>query len=100
MTYVWHEAEQHRAALAALRALGEAVATVARARLVSRVADGQTVRVFLDDRDLELWQHGHELCLSEYQHQRSPRRLHTFAGYSDDVAAEAVARLIEEVGRE
>lgn len=92
------ERMQHHEALIALRAFGVAIATVARARLVSRVLDTRTVVVRLPGRRLELWWYGAELCLSEYEHNRTPRRLCTFAGHPEDVAAEAVARLLEEVG--
>ena len=93
------ERMQHHEALIALRAFGEAIATVARARLVSRVLDTRTVVSRLPDgRELELWWYGAELCLSEYEHNRAPRRLHTFTGQPEDVAAEAVARLLAEAG--
>lgn len=92
------ERMQHHEAMIALRALGAAIATVARARLVSQVMDTRTMVVRLPGRRLELWWYGTELCLSEYEHNRTPRRLHTFAGHPEDVAAEAVARLLEEVG--
>lgn len=85
-------------AVVALHALGEAIATVARARLVSRVLDTRAVVVRLPGRRLELWWYGTELCLSEYEHNRTPRRLCTFAGHPEDVAAEAVARLLAEAG--
>lgn len=91
------ERMQHHEALIALRALGEAVATVARARLVSQVMDTRTMVVRLPGRRLELWWYGAELCLSEYEHNRAPRRLHTFTGQPEDIAAEAVARLLAEV---
>lgn len=103
MTYVWHEAQAHRAALVALRALGEAVATVARARLVSSVADGGWVswESADDARMLELWRSRDGLCVSEYSAAHvQGRRLHTLEGDPEDIAAEAVARLIEEAGRE
>lgn len=103
----WHEErarrDARRDALAALRALGEAVATVARARLVSSVADGGWVRWESADgeRMLELWQSHGGLCISEYSAAHvQGRRLHTLEGDPEDIAAEAVARLIEEVGRE
>lgn len=93
------EEAERAASLIALRAFGEAIATVARARLVSRVMDARTVVVRLHDgRELELWWYGAELCLSEYEHNRAPRRPRTFAGQPEDIAAEAVARLLAEVG--
>lgn len=93
------ERMQHHEALIALRAFGEAIATVARARLVSRVTDTRTVVTRLPDgREIELWWYGTELCLSEYEHNRAPRRLRTFTGQPEDIAAEAVARLLAEVG--
>jgi hypothetical protein len=87
-------------ALIALDALGEAIATVARATLIVRVAVGHSVRVDLGDgtenaQVLELWQRGASLCLSEYAYNRSPRRLWQIEGQPEDNAAEAVARLIE-----
>jgi hypothetical protein len=92
-------ARAHADALAALDALGVAVATVARATLIARVAIGRTITVRTEvdgvERGLELWQRGSSLCLSEYAHNRAPRRLWQIEGQPEDNAAEAVARLIE-----
>ena len=89
----------HVDALIALDALGVAVATVARATLIARVAIGRTVTVRTEvdgiKCDLELWQRGASLCLSEYARNRAPRRLWQIEGQPEDNAAEAVARLIE-----
>lgn len=93
-------AREHTDALAALNALGVAIATVARASLIVRVAVGHSVRVDLGDgtenaQVLELWQRGASLCLSEYARNRAPRRLWQIEGQPEDNAAEAVSRLIE-----
>jgi hypothetical protein len=94
-----HAARAHVDAIAALDALGVAVATVARATLIARVAIGRTVTVHDEvdgvERGLELWQRGASLCLSEYARNRAPRRLWQIGGQPEDNAAEAVARLIE-----
>ena len=91
MTYVWAKAEQHRAALVALRALGEAVATVARARLVcaelAHAPEGtagertRCVRVLetmlreIDAEEDRAWQMHDETHLRDYALRRETLRL-------------------------
>lgn len=86
----------------ALWAFGHVIAAMARMQMIARVAVGETVRVDIDnpraERGLELWQRGASLCLSEYAQNRAPRRLWEIEGQPEDIAAEAVARLLEEVG--
>jgi len=89
---------RHSEALAALSALGEAIATVARAQMIGRAAAGHTITVDLGARAVELWQHGGSLCVSEYS-DRAPRRLREIEGRPEDCAAEAVAALLEECER-
>jgi hypothetical protein len=99
LTHQARAAREHADALAALDAFGVAVATVARATLIARVAIGRTVTVHDEvdgvERGLELWQRGASLCLSEYVHNRAPRRLWQIEGQPEDNAAEAVARLMD-----
>lgn len=83
---------------AALHAFGEAIATIARAQMVGRVAAGQIIAVDLGARTIELWPHGGSLCVSE-RSALSPRRLREIEGNPADVAAEAVAAMIEECER-
>lgn len=95
---VWGRAR----AIASLHALGRAIATIARAQMIARVAIGRAIRADMDEphaeRGLELWQRGASLCLSEYAPNRAPRRLWEIEGQPEDHAAEAVARLLAEVG--
>lgn len=103
MTFVWsgqtaQAKRKHSEAIAALRAFGEAIATVARAQMIGRAAAGHTITVDLGARTIELWQHGGSLCVSEYS-DRAPRRLREIKGRPEDIAAEAVAALLEECER-
>lgn len=96
------EVWMRKRAIDTLHAFGRAIAAVARAQLIAHAAIGRTIRVDMDEpnaeRGLELWQRGASLCLSEYAPNRTPRRLWQIEGQPEDIAAEAVARLLAEVG--
>lgn len=86
-------------ALDALRALGGAIAAIARARLIERVTAGDRVIAELGDgRAFELWPCGETLYVSGWGHDGMVE-LRKFRGDFEDIAAEAVAALIEECER-
>lgn len=100
------EARAERAeALAVLRAIGEAIATVARATMIVRVSSGSSVGIeFRDGRVIELRPRFDRSQVCEYDSVRERyfqdgRCLREFVGAPSDVAAEAVAALIEERAR-
>lgn len=66
--------------------------------MIARAAIGRTIVVDLGARSIELWRHGGSLCVSEYT-EYEPRRLREIRGNPEDIAAEAVAALIEECER-
>lgn len=93
--FTHHHAVLHEA-VRVLTIFGEAIAMVAHAQVIARVAVGHSVRVDVNDECMiELWARGAAICLSEYAHNRAPRRLWQIEGQLEDNAAEAVARLIE-----
>ena len=97
-------AEPEATALDALRALGEAVATVARAMLIGRVAAGRRIDVDMDgdaETGLTLTVFWNGATISRYTSARPGfgRIVTTYSGESEDFAVEAVARLIEEAQR-
>jgi hypothetical protein len=86
-------------AAAALAAFGEAIATVARARLIERVtASDRVIAELGDGRAFELWPCGETLYVSGWGHDGMVE-LRKFHGDFEDVAAEAVAAFIEECER-
>ena len=89
---------------AALCALGEAVATVARAMLIGRVAAGRRIEVDMEDDaevgfSLSVFWRG--AVIHRYTSERPgfSRVVAAYDGESEDFAVEAVARLIEEAQR-
>ena len=98
------ERMQHHEALIALRAFGEAIATVARARLVSRVVDGRLLSVKIGSERVAVLRAYHDHAtvhaydsMEAWYFERG-RLIQRFEGQPEDIAAEAVARLLEEVG--
>lgn len=83
---------------AALHAFGEAIATIARAQMVGRVAAGQIIVVDFGVRMIELWSYGGSLCVSE-RSALSPCRLCEIEGNFVDVVVEVVVVMIEECER-
>lgn len=95
---------RHERAIDALCALGEAVATVARAVLIGRVAAGRRIDVDMDgdaETGLTLTVFWNGATISRYTSVRPGfgRIVTTYSGESEDFAVEAVARLIEEAQR-
>lgn len=85
--------------LQALRAFGEAIAMVAQARLIERVAAGGMVSVELGDgRAFELWSRDETIYIGGWGHDGEVE-LRRFRGDFEDIAAEAVAAFIEECER-
>lgn len=93
---------RHERAIGALRALGEAVATVARAVLIGRVSAGRRVDVEGDaEAGFSLTVFWNGATISRYTSARPGfgRVVATYSGEPECFAVEAVARLIEEAQR-
>lgn len=94
---------ESRAGLEALRALGEAIAWVARARLICRVMDQHPASATNRNRSAQLSLtlnradelNESELLLILYRVGHEPELVQTWVGHPVDTAALGVARLIE-----
>ena len=86
-------AREHRAALEALRAFGEAIATVARARLVARAMEGRNVRVSVGDVAFvaDRWPDGWYVMRTFVGRYEDVATIH---GTPEDTAAEVVDTLL------
>lgn len=101
---------EHEEGLRILRAIGEAIATVARARLVCTLMAKQNIQWTNDDKsvgvDLDFWRgktlETSTVTLIRYtsEHPGIGSRIAEWEGHPVDVAAEAVAAMIEQCERE
>jgi hypothetical protein len=98
-----------RRSIDALQVFGEAIATIARAQMVARAGAGRVIATVLRGRILELRSANGWMFLMEYAYipraqgglgpSPGPHMLQKTRGNPEDIAAEAVAALIEECER-